>query len=57
MRQAKTAIVLSNRDVRELRQLQRESQRSREKKHPRIMHFWRNFEPHALIDRLVAQLR
>ena len=32
MRQAKTAIVLSNRDVRELRQLQRESQRSRAKR-------------------------
>jgi hypothetical protein len=50
------AIVIEPREERVLRKLHKESQRSRRMRHPSVMLLRPGFDPHAVLDRLIAKI-
>jgi len=50
------AIVIEPREERLLRKLYRESQRSRSMRHPSVRLLRPCFDPHVILDRLIAKI-
>jgi hypothetical protein len=50
------AIVIEPHEERVLRKLHKESQRSRRMRHPSVMLLRPGFDPHAVLDRLIAKI-
>ncbi len=50
------AIVIEPREERLLRKLYKESQRSRSMRHPSVMLSRQGFDPHAILDHLIAKI-
>jgi hypothetical protein len=50
------AIVIEPREERVLRKLHKESKRSRRMRHPSVMLLRRGFDPHAVLDHLIAKI-
>lgn len=50
------AIVIEPREERVLRKLHKESKRSRRMRHPSVMLLRPGFDPHAVLDRLIAKI-
>ena len=50
------AIVIEPREERLLRKLHKESQRSRRMRHPSVMLSRPGFDPHVILDHLIAKI-
>jgi hypothetical protein len=50
------AIRIDPREERVLRKLHKESRRLRRMRHPRVMLLRRGFDPHPILDRLIAKI-
>jgi hypothetical protein len=50
------AIVIEPREERLLRKLHKESRRSRRMRHPSVRRLRPSFDPHVILDRLIAKI-
>ena len=50
------AIVIEPREERLLRKLHKESRRSRRMRHPSVRRLRPGFDPHVILDRLIAKI-